>query len=205
MNLLLLAILWICWCAMHSLLIDPAVIGAATGRVPGLLRYYRLLYNGLALLTLLPLAIVTHLAGGPVVFSWQSWGNIVRILLLVCAYLLFHGGSKKYDMRYLIGLKQLRSGKTHILLTESSEFAADGVFGLVRHPWYLGSLLLIWSALPEYPAAKFCAAIILSAYLVVGTMLEERKILNRHGESYRAYQRQVSMLFPWKWLKKNLL
>lgn len=204
MSLILLSCLWIGWCAVHSLLIDPAVIDAIERRVPGVARYYRLLYNALAFLTLLPLAIVTGLAGGPPVFSWQGWGNVVRVLLLVCAFFLFRGGAQKYDMQYLLGLRQLRTGETPLLLTDSPEFAAGGVFGLVRHPWYLGSLLFIWSALPEYPLPKFLAAAILSCYLVIGSLLEERKILARHGESYRAYQRQVSMLFPWRWLKKKL-
>ena len=204
MNLILLSCLWIGWCAVHSLLIDPAVIDAIERRVPGVARYYRLLYNLLAFLTLLPLAIGTDLAGGQPVFGWQGWENVARVLLLVCAFLLFRGGAKKYDMQYLLGLRQLRTGETTLLLTESPEFAADGVFGLVRHPWYLGSLLFIWSALPQYPLPKFLAAVILSCYLVIGTLLEERKILARHGESYRAYQKQVSMLFPWKWLKKKL-
>lgn len=204
MNLIMLSCLWIGWCAVHSLLIDPVVSGAIEKRMPGVVRYYRLLYNVLALLTLLPLAVVTGLAVGPPVFSWQGWGNIVRVLLLVCAFLLFWGGAKKYDMQYFLGFKQMRTGETHLLLTDSPEFAAEGVFGLVRHPWYLGSLLLIWSALPEYPLPKLLAAAILSCYLVIGSLLEERKILARHGESYRAYQNRASMLFPWKWLKKNL-
>ncbi|MBB5349061.1 DUF1295 domain-containing protein [Desulfoprunum benzoelyticum] len=204
MSLILLSFLWIGWCAGHSLLIDPVVIGAIESRVPGVARYYRLLYNALAFLTLVPLAIVTGLAGGPPVFAWQGWGNVIRILLLVCALLLFRGGAKQYDLQYVVGLKQLRTGKTPLLLTDSPDFSANGVFGLVRHPWYLGSLLLIWSALPVYPLPKFVAAVILSCYLVIGTLLEERKIIARHGERYRAYQQQVSMLFPLKWLKKKL-
>jgi len=204
MNLLLLSGLWIGWCAVHSLLIDPGVIDAIERRVSGVARYYRLLYNVLALLTLAPLAIVTGWVGGTPVFAWQGWGNVVRILLLVCAFLLFRGGAKRYDLQYVLGLKQLRTGKTPLLLTDSPDFSAAGVFGLVRHPWYLGSLLLIWSALPVYPLPKFVAAVILSCYLVIGTLLEERKIIARHGDRYRAYQQQVSMLFPWKWLKKKL-
>lgn len=204
MNPILLSCLWIGWCALHSLLIDRTVIGAIERRVPGVARFYRLLYNVLAFATLLPLVVVTGLAGGPPVFGWQGWGNVVRLLLLAAAVLLFLGGARKYDMQYLLGLKQLRTGKSTLLLTDSPEFTADGVFGLVRHPWYLGSLLVIWSALPEYPLSKFLAAIILSCYLVIGTLLEERKILACHGERYRAYQKQVSMLFPWKWLKNKL-
>ena len=204
MNAILLSSLWIGWCALHSLLIDPAVIAAVEGRLPAASRYYRLLYNLLALTTFLPLALVTFLAGGPPVFAWHGWGQAARALLLVAAFLLFWGGGKRYDMRHLLGLTQLRTGQSSLLLTDSPEFAADGVFGMVRHPWYLGSLLLLWSALPEYPVARVLAAVILSCYLVIGTVLEERKIVARYGESYRAYQRRVSMLFPWKWLKKKL-
>ena len=204
MNTVLLILLWLGWCTLHSLLIDPVVIAAIHRRIPGIERYYRLLYNSLALLTLAPLAVATGLAGGDVVFRWEGWGHIPRTLLLVCAFLLFRGGAGKYDMGYLLGLRQLKTGQTRLLLNDSPEFTDEGVFGLVRHPWYLGSLLLIWSVLPEYPLPKFLAAVILSCYLVIGTLLEERKIIARHGEGYRAYQKRVSMLFPWKWMKKWL-
>lgn len=204
MNLLLLSLLWLGWCTLHSLLIDPGVVRAIERRMPGIGRYYRLLYNGLALLTLAPLAVVTGAAGGPVVFGWRGWANLLRLVMLLGALGLFLGGAKKYNLQYFLGLTQLRTGKTHLLLTDSPAFADDGVFGLVRHPWYLGVLLLIWSILPEYPWARFLAAVILSIYVFVGAWLEERKILARHGGSYRGYQQRVSMLFPWKWLKKKL-
>jgi protein-S-isoprenylcysteine O-methyltransferase Ste14 len=34
--------------------------------------------------------------------------------------------------------------------------------------------------------------------VVVGTILEERKLVAEFGDEYRQYQREVSMLFPWK-------
>jgi protein-S-isoprenylcysteine O-methyltransferase Ste14 len=37
-------------------------------------------------------------------------------------------------------------------------------------------------------------------YLIVGTVLEERKLVLELGEDYRRYQMQVSMLFPFKYL-----
>ena len=55
MNMVLLCILWICWCALHSILIDSSVIGLIKKYVPGLTRYYRLFYNGLSLVTFVPL------------------------------------------------------------------------------------------------------------------------------------------------------
>ena len=40
--------------------------------------------------------------------------------------------------------------------------------------------------------------IILSAYLVVGSILEERKLLAEIGEPYAEYRRRVPMLVPWR-------
>jgi methanethiol S-methyltransferase len=45
---------------------------------------------------------------------------------------------------------------------------------------------------------------ILSAYLVIGTLLEERKLILEFGDKYRLYQRQVSMFIPLKWLRSRI-
>jgi len=202
MNVGLLCVLWISWCFMHSILIDTSVAGFIKGRLPGLTRYYRLLYNGLSLVTFAPLIIVTKTTVGPVIFAWEGYGIPVRILLLVLVFLLFKGGAKKYDMNYVLGLKQLQTGKEYLLLSDTGEFTETGVFAITRHPWYLGSLILLWSILPEYPLPVFLTACLLSIYLVIGTILEERKIVAQYGDSYRRYRRHVSMLFPWKWLRQ---
>ena len=40
--------------------------------------------------------------------------------------------------------------------------------------------------------------------LLIGSRLEENKLLQEFGDDYRQYQQQVSMLFPYKWLKAKL-
>ncbi len=202
MNLVVLAALWTGWCAIHSILIDTAIIRIAQSRLPQLFRYYRLSYNSLSLVTFVLLADYTSRTHGEVVFSWQGWCGIsVRFLLLAISLLLFWSGAKHYDMRYFLGIYQLRVGEAPVLLSNTNDFSATGVFGLIRHPWYLGSLLGLWTVRSEYPRPIFVATVVLSIYLVVGTLLEERKIIQEYGGSYRRYQKQVSMLFPWKWLK----
>ena len=190
---------------MHSLLIDMRVVDALHRRFPGFVRYYRLLYNGVSLTTLVPLAIATRSSGGEVVVAWTTATMPVRAALLAASLALFYSAAKKYDLQYFLGLPQYRTGVTNVLIGPDEEFSEAGVFGLTRHPWYLGSLLLIWSALREYPLAVFLAACILSIYLLVGTVLEENKIIARYGKAYRTYQQRVSMLFPWKWLRRRLL
>lgn len=203
MDLLLLGLLWILWCTLHSLLIARPVTGFLMRVLGDRFRYHRLLYNVIAVASLAPLLVLTWIWRGEVVFVWQGGWQFVRFLLLGVAALLFWGGAQRYDMGYLTGIRQIRAGKAHSLLSGGEEFSTAGVFGLVRHPWYLGSLLLLWSILPVYHLASLLAAGLLSAYLVIGTVLEERKLVAEYGDLYRTYQRQVSMLLPWKWLRSQ--
>lgn len=199
---------WLTWCILHSLLITPFMTRRLR-RLPGSVRlYFRLGYNITALATLLPLVIYTLSLQGDNVFAWQDGWVVLRFCLLGISFWVFYGGARRYDMGYFLGLKQISSRENHTLLTEDAAFARDGIFAVIRHPWYLASLILLWSALPVYSLSTTLAAAILSLYLVVGTVLEERKLVAEFGEHYRAYQREVSMLLPWKWLcaamrKKN--
>jgi protein-S-isoprenylcysteine O-methyltransferase Ste14 len=45
---------------------------------------------------------------------------------------------------------------------------------------------------------------VLCSYLVVGAVLEERKLKALFGVQYEDYQRRVSMFFPFKWMIRVL-
>ena len=47
--------------------------------------------------------------------------------------------------------------------------------------------------------------IILTIYLVIGAVLEERKLIIELGDNYQDYRERVSMLFPFKWISSKLL
>ncbi len=184
---------------MHSFLISPFMIGYMQVRFPGYDSWYRLFYNSFSLLTLIvPLYYMLTIESGQV-FSWEGIMQIPRFTLLLSALILFREGSKKYDIGFFLGIKQLKTGRSNTLLNGEGLFFPTGIFGVIRHPWYAGSLLLVWSGLAVYTASTTITASILSIYLVMGTFLEERKIVAEYGESYRNYQKDVSMLFPWKW------
>ena len=201
MSLTLLAGLWCGWCLLHSLLIDRRVSHLLASCFPRHHQYGRLLYNCLALATVAPLVVATLHQRGPEVFRWSV--PVLRYLLLLIALLLFYSGARAYDFAVFLGLRQLRAGRSYSLLNPDPAFTATGVFALVRHPWYLASLLLLWSIFPVYHQQTVLVAALLSLYLVVGSYLEEQKILHEFGPSYRAYQQQVSMLLPWKWLLRR--
>lgn len=195
---------WLGWCALHSVLISPAVSSRLQKQLGVYRFHFRLIYNCIAALTLVPVMLATGVMRGDVVFTWHGGWTIVRVVLLGCALFLFHGGSKQYDFGVFLGIRQIREQRHPSTLTTDEQFSRQGVLGMTRHPWYLGSLLLLWSGLSVYHQSSVVAATILSAYLVVGTFLEEKKLVAEHGVIYRNYQREVSMLIPLKWLKKGM-
>ncbi len=46
--------------------------------------------------------------------------------------------------------------------------------------------------------------VILTLYFIVGSHLEERKLVKKFGAHYEEYRQNVSMLVPVKWLRKRL-
>jgi methanethiol S-methyltransferase len=65
-----------------------------------------------------------------------------------------------------------------------------GPFRVVRHPIYLGWMLIVFGA-PTMTLNRLLFATISSAYLVLAIPWEEKSLIAAHGEAYRAYQRQV--------------
>jgi protein-S-isoprenylcysteine O-methyltransferase Ste14 len=198
---ILLAVLWVFWCVLHSLLITPAVTGRIQNRWEKYFAYYRLGYNLFSLLTLLPLWAYTKSLSSinGVLWSWPYFPVQVLIALLGLAALI--AGGWAYDLPFFLGLRQMRDSRATSVLSAPGPLKFSGVLGMVRHPWYSGGLLLIWAQKMDFPI--IIMSLIFSAYLIVGASLEERKLIRSFGQVYRDYQQEVSMFFPWKWLKKK--
>jgi methanethiol S-methyltransferase len=72
-----------------------------------------------------------------------------------------------------------------------------GLHRYIRHPLYLGTLLVVWSLFLFFPSlGNLLACFMITAYTLVGIRFEERKLLQEFGEDYAAYRRKVPMLIP---------
>lgn len=81
--------------------------------------------------------------------------------------------------------------------SEPQPFSISGPYRWVRHPLYFFTLLLIWSC-PDLTTDRLFFNVLWSAWIYVGTVLEERDLVAEFGDTYRRYQRRVPMLIPWK-------
>jgi protein-S-isoprenylcysteine O-methyltransferase Ste14 len=77
------------------------------------------------------------------------------------------------------------------------KLSIDGPYLWVRHPLYFFTLLLIWSC-PELTLDRLLFNLLWTAWIVIGTVLEEKDLVSDFGDDYRRYQKRVPMLIPWK-------
>jgi protein-S-isoprenylcysteine O-methyltransferase Ste14 len=64
-------------------------------------------------------------------------------------------------------------------------------------------MLFIWAR--QLDISAIFVNVILTFYLIAGTYLEEKKLIREFGEKYIAYQKRVSMLMPYKWIKSKII
>lgn len=158
---------------------------------------YRILYNAFSLLTLAPalLLVVVFRDGGvawrvdlawePLLLAVQAVGLIGYIPALLQIDLLRFAGIKQ-AFAYLRG---------DPLPLADEPLQTGGVYGVVRHPLYFFSLLVIWPVTTmTWAYLGFCIGATL--YMGVGSLLEERRMQAAFGAEYAAYQRRVPWLIP---------
>jgi protein-S-isoprenylcysteine O-methyltransferase Ste14 len=198
MKIFMLAVLWIIWCALHSGMISVTATGYLKRWLGTRFRIYRLIFNLVALVTVIPVMAYGQWLRGPMLFRWEGVLILFQVILLISALLLFLAGARHYDLLQFSGLRQLKTGSSHNALTETGELDTTGVLDITRHPWYLGGILIIWTR--DIDLSALVTNIILTLYFIVGCVLEERKLLIEYGDVYRRYQEKVSMLIPLKWI-----
>lgn len=113
-------------------------------------------------------------------------GAIGWLIVLVTTFLINH-----FD---LFGLRQVW------LYFRGEEYQPLGFvmpwpYRLVRHPLYVGWLTAFW-ATPTMTFAHLLFALGTTAYILAAISLEERDLIDAHGEAYVRYRRSVPMLIP---------
>jgi protein-S-isoprenylcysteine O-methyltransferase Ste14 len=115
------------------------------------------------------------------VISFAGWG-----IVLVSTFLIGH-----FD---LFGVRQVYLYQVGRAYT-SAGFKTPGLYKVVRHPIMLGFIIAFW-ATPKMTAGHLVFALATTVYILIALQIEERDLTNMHGDSYREYKREVSMLIP---------
>jgi protein-S-isoprenylcysteine O-methyltransferase Ste14 len=122
-----------------------------------------------------------------VIAGWQRVGGLffqgpfVLIVVQLAGLVLIWRSVRAIDPLELAGI---RPG------TATAGLQADGPYGVVRHPLYLGWVLTVFGA-PRMTGDRLAFAVLTTAYLFVAIPWEERSLERSFGEAYRRYKTTV--------------
>ncbi len=190
LDIWILAIALIVYYVLHSLLASEYI----KQRLPKSFinpRFYRIIYNAIAILLLIPIAWIYKQVDAHFLFEVKLL-SYLGIFLLASGLVLMFFALRQYDLGEFAGTQQLR-----IPGQPKDDLKTDGFNAYVRHPLYFSGLLLLWGWFLYQATNTFLViAFISTLYLYIGTRLEEQKLLNTFGDAYRIYQEKVPMLLP---------
>jgi len=141
---------------------------------------------------------------GFVVYFWQPLGGVIWHIsdpvAMTVVYALFAIGwailflaSFQINHFDLFGLRQVWlyfRGKSYTQIA----FKTPWLYRYTRHPLYVGLMIGLWAA-PTMTVAHLVFAVLCTAYIFIGTRLEERDLENALPE-YKQYKQDVPMFMP---------
>jgi protein-S-isoprenylcysteine O-methyltransferase Ste14 len=191
-NHILYGLAWASFGLVHSALARPAA-RAALERYLGC--WSRLAYNLLATVHLAAvLGLGGWLLGGAGPFDMPLALRLTLILPIALGIVLIVAALSRHDGGSFLGWRQVLDHYRGRPTVASDQLTTGGLYRWVRHPMYLGTLLVFWG-LAQSPFG-LATAVWGSLYLLIGAHFEERDLLRQHGDRYRDYQKRVPMLIP---------
>lgn len=165
-----------------------------------LARFIPPLYHGAiyAIGSGIALAIVAVFWQRTETFFWSLEGalHVGSVICTILAFALFGWGVFALHSFDILGVGPIRArlrGTPH----QPGPFVVRGPYRWVRHPLYSAILVLFWVN-PAMTSDRLLFNVLWTAWIVLGTVLEERDLVREFGDVYRRYKRKVPMLVPWR-------
>lgn len=182
-NEIILALLWIGFGIIHSVLASDAVKKAFS------IKYYRLIYNLLAIVLLISIVFFQISIDSKKLMPDSIFNQLLGGIMMFAGIFVVYLSLKNYDMKEFIG--------TDFQYKKQPELTTEGLSEYVRHPLYVGILLFIWGSFGFFTTeAYLTTALFLSIYIRIGIYFEEKKLVGVFGKKYEDYQKNVPMLIP---------
>lgn len=186
------AALWSSWCVVHSLLNSEGPLGRTRVLRTSFRSYYRLLYNLIAVGSLVFVWSVTPREGEMALWAWNGWLGVVQVCLWGLAAFMFYESFRLLDF---VSFLEFSTRPSHSSPTsEGAGLVTTGIYGIVRHPQFAAGLIVLWSR--DLTDTGLVVNVVLSLYLVIGAHIEESRLLGRYGESYARYMKDVPGFIP---------
>lgn len=183
--MLLLGLFWLIYFFIHSALASIWVKEKVRVNLPGLFQHYRIIYNLIAILGIVPLL---YFSLNQAIEFEIPFHQPVGLLLALAGLFFIWKAFRAFDMPAFLGLKA----------EESSVLVKTGMYAYVRHPLYFAMILLIAGLCLMFPSKGMLMVLGISySYLLIGSKLEEVKLKKQFGQAYVDYAKEVKALIPY--------
>ena len=186
---LLITAYWTVYFALHSILASEAVKNRVASLFPALFTRYRLIYNLVSLVGLI--VVLLKLATTPSHLMWPASPTLqfVALVLATWGILVIRLAFRQYDIREFLGI--LKENELE------SNLSQGGVLKHVRHPIYSGTILIVCGFFLFNPKVLNLVTLgCVVIYILIGMHLEELKLIQQFGDTYRKYRKEVPAIFP---------
>ncbi len=166
---------------------------------------YRVFYNIVAVVTLLPVIYLMACDPGPILWSLPISLEPFLVFVQITGILGVAISLIQIDLLRFLGLKQLYAYISGAPLPLPSErLQTRGMYALVRHPLYLFALMLSWPVM-TMTSAYFGYCVVLTTYFVFGSIYEERRMMEYYGQTYLDYRSRIPRLVPFLNISKGFV
>ena len=185
-----LVFFWLFYFTLHSGLASNSLKNKIYQIFPRSQRYYRICFNLFAFFSLLPLLLYSLNLEDQLLFHSQSIEVIGFVFISLGAIVLWIS-FKSFNQAEFLGIEQLQE------VQKPAKLMQDGLYKMVRHPLYFGTILLFIGLFCLIPTTKLLLInAIVFGYLLVGSWLEEKKLIVQFGQEYIDYKKKVKGLIP---------
>jgi methanethiol S-methyltransferase len=200
MKYLFIAFLWAAYCALHSYLISTGFTNLMNRILKNYYAFYRMFYILISLVLLVPLINYTALLDDQVIINYGLPLTVARYVIISGSLLMFFWAFFfDYDALSFFGIRQLLSFWKIKKNFSSNEIKKKGLLGIMRHPMYFALILYLWCQ--TFRVVDIVVNTVLTIYIIIGTRLEEKKLILEFGDAYTRYQQEVPMLIPFTKIK----
>jgi methanethiol S-methyltransferase len=149
--------------------------------------------------------LVSCIMLGLLMWQWRSMGGVVWDIqnpigrgvlwtLFAAGWLMVPAVSLMINHFDLFGTRQVwlyLKGREY----ESLPFRTPMLYARVRHPLYIGWALAFW-ATPTMTVGHLLFAVVLTGYMGLAALVEERDLMAHFGDRYENYRRTVPRFIP---------
>jgi len=198
MNFVFAIILWLTFGFIHSLMARPhfkKIINKKIGEIFEKYFYRFFYFITQCIIFYFIYGIIKNLDPGNILLKIPENFDKIYFVFYIFSNLFLIISVLQFDISEFIGVSQIikffkKSKKNNQKLNSSF------LYKYIRHPMYLGIILVYISSHTIFTQLFFINLISLIVYIEIGSYYEEKTLVEKFGENYSKYQNSTYKYFP---------